>query len=160
MEKSWNKGRKKQREPYFFLSVYTSPWFIFQFRFQTFKQNTWCRLPMRTAELYSWWRYNYSVLYFYSQIPLAYTLCASFLFPNSPCLCLFCIFVENEGIRIFSLPKLCCLCSTRRIIPCRRWTHGTWNHHLCYPWCNVRYTNLIIWYRHIRYCWICDKWRG
>lgn len=30
---------------------------------------------------------------------------------------------ENEGICIFSLPKLCSLSSTRRIITCGRWIH-------------------------------------
>jgi hypothetical protein len=79
--------------------------------------------------------------------------CAWFLFPNSSCLHLFFFFLyiyiyyaENEGICIFSLPKLCSLSSTRRIITCGRWIHGTWNHHLCHPWCNARYTNLIMWY--------------
>lgn len=53
------------------------------------------------------------------------------------------VMTENEGICIFGLSKFSSFNPSRRTITGWRWTHGAWDHHLCYPGCNVRYSPLF-----------------
>jgi len=52
----------------------------------------------------------------------------------------FCFQAEIKSICLFSFSKYNCFCRPREIIAGGQWSHGTWNHHICYTWCYVRYS--------------------